>query len=415
MFDQLFTQPRVIARHVGAPFLQERLRYLTYCKDRGDTPSTLTLKARELLWIARRLACYPDLDISMAQLHAAAAGAWADREAPCGRALNVCWARRRFTDVGRAWLRYLGYLRRSESAIPFQARLDAYCHWARHERGLCETTIARRRGTIAQFLRWYATLARRIEVVQISDIDAYLAHGTNHGWCRVTVHNVAAVLRVFFRYGAQQGWCDSHLATAIHGPRIYAMENLPSAPAWADVQRLFATLDLSCPKDLRDRPILMLLAIYGLRASEVRQLRLEDIDWEQVRLYVSRGKRRGRMSYPLLASVGTALAEYLHAVRPLSHHRHVFLSLLSPHQPLSRSGLYSLVAGRLRALDLPLTHCGPHSLRHACAARLVAQGLPLKAIGDHLGHRSSAATRIYAKVDLAGLREVATFDLGELS
>jgi len=60
------------------------------------------------------------------------------------------------------------------------------------------------------------------------------------------------------------------------------------------------------------------------------------------------------------------------------------------------------------------THHGPHTLRHACAMHLVAEGLSLKEIGDHLGHRSTAATRVYAKVDLVGLREVAAFDLGEL-
>ena len=52
--------------------------------------------------------------------------------------------------------------------------------------------------------------------------------------------------------------------------------------------------------------------------------------------------------------------------------------------------------------------------RHACAAHLVAEGLSLKEIGDHLGHRSAYATRIYAKVDLAGLRQVADYALGDL-
>ena len=70
------------------------------------------------------------------------------------------------------------------------------------------------------------------------------------------------------------------------------------------------------------------------------------------------------------------------------------------------------MAVRLKALGVRTTHSGPQALRHACAARLVAEGLSLKAIGDHVGHRSSAATRIYAKVDLPGLREVAAFDLG---
>ena len=59
-------------------------------------------------------------------------------------------------------------------------------------------------------------------------------------------------------------------------------------------------------------------------------------------------------------------------------------------------------------------HRGPHALRHACAGHLVAEGLSLKEIGDHLGHRSAGATRIYAKVDLNGLREVAQFSLGGL-
>ena len=74
-----------------------------------------------------------------------------------------------------------------------------------------------------------------------------------------------------------------------------------------------------------------------------------------------------------------------------------------------------MVAARLKSLNVQCAHRGPHSLRHACAARLVAQGLNLKEIGDHLGHRSTADKRIYAKVDLRGLREVAAFDLGELS
>lgn len=414
MFDQLFTQPWVVARHTSAPFAEERARYLDYCKRRGDTRATLLLKAQELLWIARKLKKYPDLEISMMQLWGAAAH-WKDRESACGRKLNAQWTSRRFIDVAQAWLRYLGHLRKPEDPIPFQSRLDEYCIWAKHERGLSETTIKQFRSNIAQFLRWYGNLEKSIEGVGINDVDAYLAHGQTRGWCRITVHNVAAALRIFFRYGAQQGWCAAAIPSAIHGPRIYALEGLPSGPAWSDVQRIFVALDQNRPKDLRDRAILMLLAIYGLRESEVAQLRLEDIDWEHDLLHVSRVKRRQAMTYPLLPSMGNAILSYLQAVRPVSAYRQVFLTLQSPYRPLSRSGIYQVVAPRLQSLNVHTRHFGPHSLRHACAARLVAEGLSLKEIGDHLGHRSTAATRIYAKVDLAGLREVAAFDLGDLS
>jgi site-specific recombinase XerD len=79
---------------------------------------------------------------------------------------------------------------------------------------------------------------------------------------------------------------------------------------------------------------------------------------------------------------------------------------------MDRWTLYLVVSRRLRAVNPSLSHYGPHALRHACATHLLEQGLSLKEIGDHLGHRHPDTTRIYAKVDLAGLRQVADFDLG---
>jgi integrase/recombinase XerD len=75
--------------------------------------------------------------------------------------------------------------------------------------------------------------------------------------------------------------------------------------------------------------------------------------------------------------------------------------------------MWAIVARQLRTRAPSLKHHGPHSIRHACATRLINQGLSLKEIGDHLGQRDPEATRIYAKVDLMRLREVASFDLGE--
>jgi len=73
-----------------------------------------------------------------------------------------------------------------------------------------------------------------------------------------------------------------------------------------------------------------------------------------------------------------------------------------------------VVKRRLHALGLQLPHYGAHVLRHACATHLLAEGLSLKEIGDHLGHVSPDTTRIYAKVDLAALRIVGDFSLEEL-
>lgn len=415
MFDQLFRRPWVIARHLGAPFAEERAQYLTDCARRGDTRKTLLLKARELLWVARKLSAYSDLQqVTAEQLRAAACG-WKERERAWGRKLAARWTRQRFIDVASAWLRSRGGLRQAVRPIPFQAQLNEYCGWAERERGLRETTIAHWRGNLERFLGWYGLLGRPLSELQLKDVDAYLAHGSDQlHWRRVTLHGICVALRAFLRYGAEHGWIYPHLADAIQAPRIYALEGLPAGPGWTDVQRLFATLDANRPRDVRDRAILMLLAIYGLRASEVTTLCLDQLDWEHDLLHVRRPKQGRTQVYPLLPAVGNAIIRYLQTVRRPSAHREVFLTLISPYQPLSRGALYHSISDRLTALGVQTSHRGPHCLRHACAARLVESGLSLKEIGDHLGHRSTSATRIYAKVDLAGLREVAAFDLGAL-
>jgi site-specific recombinase XerD len=414
MFDQLFERASTIARHATAPFAEERIRYLDYCGQRGDSRGMKLCKAYDLLWIARKLSRYTDLHVTIDQVRALVVNG-SDREDTGGPKLHLLSTRKRLIGHACAWLRYLGYLREPIEQIPFGARLDEYCDWAKRERGLSDASIDRFRRTIRLFLRWYGPLGRPLSDIHANDVDAYLVFGSGQGWARVTIRNVVDALRAFFRFGAQQGWCPLHLAAAIRGPRIYAQENLPAGPSWADVERLFAGLDPNRPADVRDRAILMLFAIYGLRESEVAKLRLDDIDWEHDQLRVPRAKRREPQVYPLLPSVGNALIHYLQSVRRSSSQREVFLTLVSPYRPLSLSGLYDMVSARLKPLNVQSAHHGPHSLRHACAARLVAEGLSLKEIGDHLGHRSTAATRIYAKVDLPGLREVAAFDLGELS
>lgn len=414
MFDQLFTRASTVARHATAPFAEERIRYLEYCRQRGDSLAWQLRRADHLLWIARKLGRYPDLQVTIDQIRTVV-GDCSDGENSGGPKLYLLSTRKRLIGNACAWLRYLGCLREPVEQIPFGSRLDEYCDWAKQERGLSEATVDRFRRTIRQFLRWYGPLGRPLSGIHANDVDAYLAFGSGQGWARVTIRNVVDALRAFFRFGAQQGWCPSHLAAAIRGPRIYAQENLPAGPSWADVERLFARLDPNRPADVRDRAILMLFAIYGLRESEVARLRLDDIDWEHDQLRVPRAKRREPQVYPILPSVGNALIRYLRSVRRASPHREVFLTLVSPYRPLSVGGFYDMVSARLKALNVPSAHHGPHCLRHACAARLVAEGLSLKEIGDHLGHRSTSATRVYAKVDLRGLREVAAFDLGELS
>lgn len=414
MFERLFQRPSALARHQHAPYAEERARYLAYCIQRGYSQDTVLFLARELLWTARKLSVYPDLRLTLAQIEAVAQG-WEERQRAWGQTLHLQWTRRRFVMVARLWLRFLGDLREPEASVPFAEYLESFLTWMEVERGLAPLTIQRRAGHIGQFLRWYGLQGRAFSEMQLADVDAFLAHGATTGWSRVSVNNVASALRAFLCYAAMQGWCSGNLANAIRGPRIFAEEALPAGPDWSDVQRVLTRMQTARPADIRDRAMLLLFAVYGLRTSEVAALTLDDIDWENDLLQVAGAKGGPTRAYPLVPSVGNAIARYLRTVRPRSSSREVFLTLYPPYRPLSRGTLYGVTRQQLRALGVRMKHYGPHALRHACAARLVSEGLSLKEIGDHLGHRSPKATRIYTKVALPALREVAAFDLGELS
>jgi integrase len=180
------------------------------------------------------------------------------------------------------------------------------------------------------------------------------------------------------------------------------------------VQRLLATTAGDAPINIRDRAILLLLAVYGGRAGEVVRLRLEDLDGQRELIRLTRTKPSTVQTFPLSRPVGDAVLRYRKEVRPRSARREVFLRLNAPFGPLTPGALWWVVSRRLRALGLSLPHYGPHALRHACATPLLAQGRTLKQIGDHLGHRLPDTTRLYAKVDRDGLRQVADFSLGDL-
>ena len=141
------------------------------------------------------------------------------------------------------------------------------------------------------------------------------------------------------------------------------------------------------------------------------RLRLEDVDWVGEILHITRPKQCCTQQYPLDPEVGDAILRYLKKARPPCNHRELFMTLYAPVRPLQPNCISPIVRSRLNALGIQVPRRGSHCLRHACARHLLAAGFSLKQIGDQLGHRSAAATRVYVKVDLDGLRQVAELEL----
>jgi integrase/recombinase XerD len=411
MFQQLFYSPVLRRAHEEGPAARDRRAYLEHLGKQGCGRVHLRRVASDLLLIASELDIECGGAISIGRIQGAARRL--ARHSPRGREMPLSAATAsNFSSVARRWCRFLNRLHIPERPhARFSTELAAYAEYLTDERGCTPTTVEVCIRHLKIFLDYYGKSGRALSALEAQDLDGFLIRLADRGWCRRSVITATSDLRPFIRFGAQRAWWQPRLADAMLTPRLYREEQLPIGPTWDDVTRLLASGGNSL-RDIRDLAILRLLATYGLRACEVCALRLDDVDWTRGRLMISRAKRRDEQVYPLVSSVAASIAQYLQVVRPASTHRQVFLALQRPWSPILPRNIYTAVSTRFRSLGITYPrHLGPHSLRHASAQRLLSEGLSLKEIGDHLGHRSASATRIYTKVDLSALRSVAAVTL----
>jgi integrase/recombinase XerD len=182
---------------------------------------------------------------------------------------------------------------------------------------------------------------------------------------------------------------------------------LPRSITWNEVEQMLLKVDRRSAVGKRDYAILLLLVTYGLRSREIGALTLDDIDWKRDRLDI-RGRKAGHSTvYPLAPTVGEAILDYLKQGRPQTTSRAVFIGAYAPYTPLSRVAVSMRAKWHLRKAEISVSRPGSHTLRHTCVQHLVDSGFSLKTIGDFMGHRTPDATKIYAKVNVEALRQVA--------
>lgn len=414
MLKSLFHYPRVFSRHANGPLAEERDTFLKHLASRGTPRSTLLRYARQLRVIAVLLDRHLPGPISREEI-TRRAQRWAQGQQRRGHAQGLKWPREHFLQVASAWCMFMGWLKEEPRPVAaYRWRVDAWASFLSTQEALSETTVANYCWWSNGFLRWLHEQEVPFREITLAKVDGFLEQLSCKGLTRVTLATAAKALRRFLHYAHERGWCRHDLVQGVLSPRLYRQENLPGGPAWSDVKRLIAATEGSTVGQLRNRAMLLLLAVYGLRSGEVRGLSLEDLDWPRRVLRVRRSKTARVQEYPLTAAMGQALRRYLEEARPDCARRELFLTLHAPFRRLSPGALYRVTYCLMERLQIASPKHGPHALRHACASYLLNDGLSLKEVGDHLGHRHLSATQIYAKVDLAGLRTVAAFDLGGL-
>lgn len=314
-------------------------------------------------------------------------------------------------DRRRGALRFVNFLRDQGvidlSALPntveTDPRLDGFSQWLLRERGTTGETIRRYRQEAGRWIDVLGTNPAHYDAATIRSIVLDQCKERSRSSIRMTV----TVLRAFLRFTVSQGLCAPHLLHAVPPAVRRKLSTVPRVMPAATIEDIIASSGMATSVDVRDRAILLLLARMALRAGDVWQLRLSDIDWRAGRLRLHGKSRRGTM-LPLPQDAGDALLAYIEDVRPVVSTDRVFLRTQAPFTPLRSSAeIAGIVARILKRGGFSHLPTGSHVFRHSLASAWLRDGADLDQIGIALRHASRDTTAIYAKVDVSMLATVA--------
>jgi len=309
--------------------------------------------------------------------------------------------RRRCAQSFVEFLRTRGAIAPLEPVAETDRHMSAYLAWLKQHRGASDETIRRYRSDITRLTpmlgepsQWDAAILRRAFERRSKETPG-------------SVSLLVTIMRSYIRFLIGQGECRPALLHAIPSVQRYRLSNLPRYVDAATIERIIAACGTHRPVEVRDRAIILLLARLGLRAGDVRDMRLDDIDWRGGYVRV-KGKTRRPDRLPLPQDVGDAILAYLATARPRSGEEHLFLRALAPFTPFVSSaeiaGIVSRVLDRGAIEGVP---SGSHIFRHSLATNMLRAGAGLESVGTILRHSSPETTAIYAKVDLPMLTKIA--------
>lgn len=325
--------------------------------------------------------------------------------------------RRRFpylansTEALEEYLRTKGFLAQ-RAAKPTGSRerfLTAYGHYLKNVRGAAASTIQQNTYTASEFLT-YLKIEKHIGVLKtltVNHLERFVK-AISHRFTRVSLQRIVYRLRSFLRFLAVKGEIPQGLDRVVDAPHVFRDEQLPGTLPWEVVEAFLNAIDRSSLRGLRDFTMFLLMAIYGLRGSDVVALTLDDIHWRAGKISITQKKTGIFLELPLTDTAGAALHKYLKIAPPPSPFRQIFLSVNAPIRTLETTAVSTAFRVWARRTGMEIPGRGAcHRIRHSYAVFLLRKGTPVKTIGDILGHRTLESTWPYLRLAIEDLRDVA--------
>jgi site-specific recombinase XerD len=257
----------------------------------------------------------------------------------------------------------------------------------------------------------YLVLRRVMEIGAITPeiiSDYVISICPNH---EKSIAAILTTLRMFLRFLYLHGHSEKDLSLTVPKQNKYSYPAVPSTWEPDEVKRMLDAIDRGSPLGKRDYAILLLVAKLGIRAGDIKALKLSALNWTSKTITITQEKTKVEVTYPILHDVGWALIDYLQHARPVCDAPYLFVRLNAPFEAFGENAnLHNIITKytRLAGITVPREkRHGLHSLRHSLASTLLEQGASLAVISEILGHVDSKSTSVYLHTDMKGLKACA--------
>ena len=221
-----------------------------------------------------------------------------------------------------------------------------------------------------------------------------------------SMEQVTSAIKKFVLYITETGIASVNAEQCLLAP---APRNKKLLPCLTDleVEAVIRSLDRSTPIGKRDYAIIMLALWTGLRRVDILSLKRSDIDWNRNAINVVQEKTDVGIQTELSPSVGNAIADYILNGRPETDAPYIFVRHLKPYGRLSNTAANDLMSRALQKSGIPHEAWDGksfHAFRRTFGTRLVRAGVPVRSVGEMLGHTNPNSAKRYVALDIDGLR-----------
>ena len=283
------------------------------------------------------------------------------------------------------------------------AILKRYHAFLKLEKSLSENTIEAYQSDLNRFLDYLSDMGLKYDSVSIDDFRHFLEELTNLGISVRSQARIISGIKSFYRFLQYEEILDEDPTELLEMPKL-AM-HLPEVLSVEEIDNIIEAIDMSKKEGVRNRVIIEMLYGSGLRVSELIDVKISNIHFDEGYVCVI-GKGNKQRLVPISSICKEYIKEYLHerASWRLLDGFEDYLFINRSGKNISRVAIFNIVKQLVELAGIKKT-ISPHTFRHSFATHLLEGGANLRDIQQMLGHSSILTTEIYTHIDVEYLRD----------